>query len=70
MVKYALLKRFHKYFQLQVYMYAFMYVYPDIKPVEEFFQIQKYLLKLQEYVNSRTSPKILDWIHFHTLRRL
>ena len=37
MDKYAQTKNFHSDHQPQVYMYAFMYVYPDTMPKEEYF---------------------------------
>ena len=37
MDRYAQLKRFHHDCQIQVYMYAFMYVYPETIPMEEHF---------------------------------
>ena len=35
--KYALMKRFHYDHQLQVYMYAFMYIYPETTQEEDYF---------------------------------
>ena len=37
MDKYAQLRRFRHEHQLQVYMYAFIYAYPDTMPVEDYF---------------------------------
>ena len=37
MYKYEQMKRFHHDQRLQVYMYAFIYFYPDIMPVGEHF---------------------------------
>ena len=37
MDKYAQLNRFHNNRQLQVYMYNFMYVYPEMIPVDDHF---------------------------------
>ena len=37
MYKYAQLKRFHHEHQLQIYMYALMYVNPQTMPVEDHF---------------------------------
>ena len=44
MDKYAQLERFHSYRQLQVYMYAFVYVDPQTIPDEVILLLQKYLL--------------------------
>ena len=41
MDKYAQLKRFHNDLQLQVYMYAFMYVDPETMPVKDNFHPNK-----------------------------
>ena len=45
MDKYALLKIFHHDLQIQVYMYAFMYVDTETMPVEDYFTATKKLLK-------------------------
>ena len=41
MDKYVLLKSFHHDRQLEVYMYAFMYVDPNTMPVEDYFTARK-----------------------------
>ena len=37
--KYALLKTFYCGWQLQVYLYAFMYIDPDTIPLEDYFPV-------------------------------
>ena len=44
MDKYAQLKRFNPDRQLQIYMYDFMYVYPQKIPVEDHFPITNFFL--------------------------
>ena len=43
--KYALMKRFHHEYQLKVYMYYFMCVYPEKITEEDYFSIIKTFLK-------------------------
>ena len=45
MDKYTLLKRFHNDLQLRFYMYAFMYVNSETMPEEDYFRLQKRLLR-------------------------
>ena len=61
MYKYSQLRRFYHDGQLQVYMYAFMYVDPDTMLEEENFPDTKKCCELKENVKSRTSPKKLSW---------
>ena len=70
MDKYAQLNRFHHNRQLQVYMYALMYVDTETMPVEEHFTSQSNVCEPQENVNSRSSTKILAWILLQMFRRL
>ena len=44
MNKYAQTKRFNYDRQLQIFMYDFMYFYPDTMAKGRFFQIKKYLV--------------------------
>ena len=63
MDKYAQLEIFHYDCQLQVYIYAFMYVYPETMPVGEYFtDIKKFVKTKIKY--------ILDWIELHMLIRI
>ena len=63
MDKYAQLKRFHRYCQLQVYMYDFMYVDPEIIPVEYHFSASKYFVEnYSKFSTPGPAPK--HWLRF------
>ena len=65
--KYSQLKIYHSDDQLQVYMYAFMYVDPETFSVEDHFPAKKsFFSKQHENGNSRNSPK--NWTGFSYIR--
>ena len=58
MDKYAQLKRFHHDRQLQVYMYAFMYINHQIMPLEDHFIATKtFLMNYKKISTPVTVPK-------------
>ena len=56
MDRYTQLKRFHNNRRLQVYMYSFMYVYPETVPVEVYFPPTK--ICVENYNNISTQGPI------------
>ena len=71
MYKYAQLKRFHHDRRLQVYRYAFVYVYTQPMPVEDHFSDRKLLfLNYKNISTTVTVPKAVVWIWFHVFRRI
>ena len=63
MYKYAQLKRFHHERRLQVYMYDFMYVYPETIPEEGHFTATKsFVAKYKKISTPGPVPKY--WLGF------
>ena len=61
MDKYEQNKRFIHDCWIQSYMYASMYVNTETMSEEEYF-LATIFLRIQENINSSTSPKTLAWI--------
>ena len=67
MYKYAQLNRFHHDSQLQLYMYAFMYVYLKTITLKDHFTSTKtYVLNYNKMSTPGTLPK--HWIGFNYIR--
>ena len=63
MYKYSQLKRFHHDQRLQVYMYAFMYVYPQIMPVgDHFLDTKPFIVNYKKM--STPVPVARHWLVF------
>ena len=63
MHKYSQLKKFNHDRQLQVYMYNFMYVFPQKMPVEDHFPATKsFIVNYKKKCISRNRTKTLDCI--------
>ena len=67
---YSQIKSFQFDCWIQVYKYAFLYVYPKTMLEEDCFTATQECLKLQENINFNTSIKTLAWIWLHMFRRL
>ena len=66
MDKYALMNRFHYDCQLQVYMYAFVYVYPETISEEYYFLATKNLENYKKISDPGPVPK--HWLGFSYIR--